>query len=248
MSGTSYMRFSRPQHIRRLFTSFLVKYSSSKNNVDPETAPPAGPRTRDFLWFIQMAMHCHRPVSERQDTASGTGVESAAWSLGIFEDGYSKHTANLITAAFGATWNKSLLTNFLDRHRRGRRLAAKVGNCRQRTCEWRKKWIVDCDWPRWNYQNPGVHDRLFTPQEEAAIKEFTVTNYFIPKVLFTNEDFRDVAISAFLEKHPDIDTAVPSFNVPAGFIAGFKLRNGFSSRSCHLNRRRLPVSVEIKSA
>jgi hypothetical protein len=68
----------------------------------------------------------------------------------------------------------------------------------------------------------------------------------IPGIFFTNEDFREIAIRAFLEKYSGNETSVPAFNVSAGFITGFKLRNGFSSRSCHIKRRTPVVSAEMK--
>jgi hypothetical protein len=78
--------------------------------------------------------------------------------------------------------------------------------------------------------------------EGAIINEFIVTKYVIPRVLFTNADFRDLAIRAFLEKHSDIDPSMSLFNVSAGF----ELQNGFSIRWCHFQRHPPPVSVEIK--
>jgi hypothetical protein len=65
-----------------------------------------------------ITVNCKRPVWEKQGTASGTGGGPAAWSIWIVEDRYSNHAASWITAAFGATWNISLLTNFPDGHRR----------------------------------------------------------------------------------------------------------------------------------
>jgi hypothetical protein len=66
-------------------------------------------------------------------------------------------------------------------------------------------------------------------------------------VSLTNDGFHDVTIWAFLEKHSDIDTYVPFFNLPVRFILGIKLRNGLSSQSCPLKRRAPPVSFGIKS-
>jgi hypothetical protein len=76
--------------------------------------------------------------------------------------------------------------------------------------------------------------------EEEVIKEFIVTNYVIPGVLFTNEDFRDMVIGTVLEGHSGIETCVPFFNASVGFFAQFKLRNEFSVRSIHLKNRSPP--------
>jgi hypothetical protein len=127
------------------------------------------------------------------------------------------------------------------------RLAAKIGNCRQRRRERHNKWMIDRDWRRWDNRNLAVHHRILTPEVEAAIKDFIVTNHAIPWVLFTGDAFREVAAPAFLEKHSDIDTSVPFFDAVAGSIDGFKLQNWLGSRSCDLKRSRFLVSVEIKS-
>jgi hypothetical protein len=126
-------------------------------------------------------------------------------------------------------------------------LAAKAGSGGQRIHERHKTWIIDRHWRQWNDQNRGVHHRVFTPEEEGAIKEFIVAKYVIPGVSLTNDGLHDVAIWAFLEKHSDIGTSVPFFNLPVRFILGIKLQNGLSSQSCHLKRRAPPVSAEIKS-
>jgi hypothetical protein len=88
--------------------------------------------------------------------------------------------------------------------KRASRFAARVGDCRQRIYEWHKKWIIDGDWRPRDDQNRRVHHQLFTPEEEAAIREFIVTNYVIPEVLFTNENFRNLAMRSFLEKQSGI--------------------------------------------
>jgi hypothetical protein len=51
----------------------------------------------------------------------------------------------------------------------------------------------------------------------------------------TNDSFRELAIQAFLEKHPGDDPT--QFACSDGFIVDFKARNGFSSRLAHLKRR-----------
>jgi hypothetical protein len=62
-------------------------------------------------------------------------------------------------------------------------------------------------------------------------------NHVMTGILFPNDDFREIATQAFLVKHTGTETSAPSFNVSAGFIIEFKLRNGFSSRSCEIKRR-----------
>jgi hypothetical protein len=81
----------------------------------------------------------------------------------------------------------------------------------------------------------GLHHRIFTDHEEQALKDHMTDNHLLPGTLFTNDSFRELAIQAFLEKHPGED--MPLFACSNGFIADFKLRNGFSSRLAHLKRR-----------
>ena len=77
---------------------------------------------------------------------------------------------------------------------------------------------------------------IFTIQEEDAIADFIRTNIIEPGQFFTDNDFRTIAITAFLEKYQDYEK-IPSFNCSNGFIYDFKKRHHFSSRRMHLKRR-----------
>jgi hypothetical protein len=101
---------------------------------------------------------------------------------------------------------------------------------------WHKTWRTDQSWRPWREQAHAEHQRIFTKEEEEAIREFIVTNYLIPARLFTNQEFREVAVDAFLTKYRDCGR-VPEFNCSDGFIHSFKDRNNFSSRRSHYKRR-----------
>jgi hypothetical protein len=97
---------------------------------------------------------------------------------------------------------------------------------------WYKAWRADHDWRPWRLQAHAEHECIFTNEEEQAIREFIVANYLIPGRLFTNAEFREVAMDAFLTKFRDRDQ-VPQFNCSDGFLHSFKERILFSSRRSH---------------
>ena len=94
--------------------------------------------------------------------------------------------------------------------------------------------------PTWRpYQTKvihGMHNRIFTDDQEKAISEYIEDNYFAPGYAFHNYDFRIIAMQAFLEYYRDAET-VPEFNCSEGFISAFKARNNFVSRRAHYKRR-----------
>jgi hypothetical protein len=66
---------------------------------------------------------------------------------------------------------------------------AKVGNRRRRIYESSKNWTIDRDWRPWNYEARGVHQGIYSDEEEKRLKEFVVSNCVVPGIFFTNEDF-----------------------------------------------------------
>ena len=82
----------------------------------------------------------------------------------------------------------------------------------------------------------GNHRRIFTDEEEDAISDYIIQNILMAGILFTDEDFEDLIMQAFLEKHRD-DDDIPQFAASKGFIYDFKRNHGFSSRKCHTKRR-----------
>ena len=77
---------------------------------------------------------------------------------------------------------------------------------------------------------------IFTENEEQAIADYIRTNIIEQNQLFTDQDFRIIAITAYLEKYQNSPNP-PKFNCSNGFIYDFKKRNKFSSRRTHLKRR-----------
>ena len=67
---------------------------------------------------------------------------------------------------------------------------------------WKKCLTIDPEWRPWK-KNHGSGHRIFTDEEECAIKEYIVNCFINPGFIFTNEDFIDVAMNAYLTKHPD---------------------------------------------
>ena len=85
----------------------------------------------------------------------------------------------------------------------------------------------------------GQHCRIFTDAEEDAITDYIITNILLQGILFTDEDFEDLIMQAFLEKHmndPD-DAEIKRFSVSKGFIYDFKKNHRITSKKCHTKRR-----------
>jgi hypothetical protein len=78
------------------------------------------------------------------------------------------------------------------------------------------------------------------------MSDFITQNYLLQGRLFTDATFREVAIQGYLEKHQE-DESAREFNCSAGFVAGFKKQNRFSSRRAHL-KRRAQVTEEGKAS
>lgn len=85
----------------------------------------------------------------------------------------------------------------------------------------------------------GQHHRIFTDEEEDAITDYIITNILLQGILFTDEDFEELIMHAFLEKHRNDseDTPIPKFNVSKGFIYDFKKNHRITSKKCHTKRR-----------
>ena len=85
----------------------------------------------------------------------------------------------------------------------------------------------------------GQHLRIFTDKEEDAITDYIITNILLQGILFTDEDFEDLIMQAFLEKHrndPE-DAPIRQFSVSKGFIYDFKKNHRITSKKCHTKRR-----------
>ena len=104
---------------------------------------------------------------------------------------------------------------------------------------WKRCLTINNDWRPWN-NNHGLGHRIFTNDEEIAIKEFIVSNFLSQGYYFTDEDFVDIASQAYLEKnHQNNQMIQKDFLISRGFIYDFKKRNRISSRRPHVKRRPL---------
>jgi hypothetical protein len=102
---------------------------------------------------------------------------------------------------------------------------------------WHKKFVTNNQWRPYDQSVHGTFHRIFTDEEEAALKEYVVANYILPGNPFCDEDFPPIAMGAFLEKHAGNKGPIPEFNCSNGFISDFKTRNHISSRIAHCHRR-----------
>ena len=100
---------------------------------------------------------------------------------------------------------------------------------------WLSKWRVNPDWRPWKSDKRLQH-RIFSDKEEEALSCYIINNYITPGILFTNEDFKALAVQAYLEKYRDAEE-IPEFQASDGFVTGFKKRNHFSTRRAHAKRR-----------
>jgi hypothetical protein len=98
--------------------------------------------------------------------------------------------------------------------------------------------------------------RLFEHEEEVAIAEYVRFNYIRPGFVMTDIDFKDIAYDAYMMKWHQLQMTLPQsdldkwvkdhpFTCSDGFVSDFKIRNGFSSRRCHL-KRRSTVSEQVR--
>jgi hypothetical protein len=86
--------------------------------------------------------------------------------------------------------------------------------------------------------------RLFTNEQEAELARRIRDDYLAHGCLFTDADFRLLAIEAYYAWNPiEVDEEAPTFQQfgsSNGFIHNFKKRNRFSSRRSHFKRRAPP--------
>jgi hypothetical protein len=116
------------------------------------------------------------------------------------------------------------------------RLADESGVPRTTLSGWKVRHDTDPLWRPWNSEW-GQHLRIFTDDEEANMVEFITANYLDHGLLFTDEDFRVLAIDFYQEKWHDIDWETANFVCSRGFIHDFKERNDLTSRRGHFERR-----------
>lgn len=103
---------------------------------------------------------------------------------------------------------------------------------------WKDKLKCNPCWRPWNNEHGAGH-RVFTDLEEASIKDYIVDCFLKPGYVFTNEDFVEIAMNAYLSKYPEGTNFDESkeFLVSHQFIADFKNWNHLSTRVLHPKRR-----------
>ena len=88
-------------------------------------------------------------------------------------------------------------------------------------------------------QQYGKHRRIFTDEEEDNITDYIITQILLKGILFTDQDFEDLIMCAFIEKFKDEEDykKIPQFVCSKGFIYNFKKKHRLSSKRCHAKRR-----------
>jgi hypothetical protein len=105
---------------------------------------------------------------------------------------------------------------------------------------WRKILQWDPMWRPWQTY-AGRHKRIFAKDDEAALTTFMRDSHIATGLLFTDSDFCEIAMNAFLLKHQDSRAQTPIFQCSVEFMANFKGRHCLTSRRIHF-RRRSPVT------
>jgi hypothetical protein len=101
---------------------------------------------------------------------------------------------------------------------------------------WQRMLAHDREWRPWHTHH-GAHRRICSPLQETAIVAFIQDNFIDAGLIFTDSDFRELAMTAFLANHVDTEDALPPFQCSPGFIADFKTRHRLTSRKIHYKRR-----------
>ena len=78
--------------------------------------------------------------------------------------------------------------------------------------------------------------RIFTINEEENIAQFIKDEVIRPGYFFSDQDFRELIINAYLEKYRDSEN-IQYFNASDDYIFDFKNKFRVSSKNCHVRRR-----------
>ena len=114
------------------------------------------------------------------------------------------------------------------------RLSTELGIPQSTLYRWRDTSKRDPEWRPWKTNKRNQH-RIFTDAEETSMCDFICRNFLEPGILFTNQDFKRIALDAWLEKYRDSDNDC-RFEASDGFVTKFKKRHGFTSRRAHHKR------------
>ena len=134
------------------------------------------------------------------------------------------------------------ISMILDRISRGvpsiYKISALTGIPESTLRNWKRCLIKNPEWRPWQTCHGQGH-RIFTNTEEKAIKDYIIDCFLKPGYVFTNDDFIEIVMNAYLTKYQDeinIDEK-KQFMASSHFITDFKKRNHISSRSLHAKRR-----------
>jgi hypothetical protein len=65
---------------------------------------------------------------------------------------------------------------------------------------WQRMITKDPEWRPWNNYH-GHRHCIFTPLQEIAIVLFIKTNFLNQRLVFTDDNFREIAMTTFLQTH-----------------------------------------------
>jgi hypothetical protein len=123
------------------------------------------------------------------------------------------------------------------------RIKAILGVPMKTTRGWYRHWLRDGAWRPYQ-PTATMRRRLFTSEQEAELARRIRDDYLAQGCIFTDADFRLLAIEAYYAWNPiNADEEAPTFKqfrASNGFIRLFKKRNRFSSRRSHFKRRSPP--------
>jgi hypothetical protein len=100
---------------------------------------------------------------------------------------------------------------------------------------WQRMIANGSEWRPWHTYH-GCHRRISTPLEETVIVLFIKTSFLDQRLIFTDNDFREIPMATFLQARAHFEE-IPPFQCSPGFIAAFKARHRLSSRKLHYKRR-----------
>jgi hypothetical protein len=108
---------------------------------------------------------------------------------------------------------------------------------------WYRHWLKDSVWRPYR-PHLNLRCRMFTDDQEAELAKRIRDDYLSTGHIFTNADFRVLAIDAYYQWNPiDSEAEIPAFKqfmCSNGFVNLFKKRHRFSSRRSHFKRRSPP--------
>jgi hypothetical protein len=116
---------------------------------------------------------------------------------------------------------------------------------------WYRKWLMDDRWRPYSTKRCGKHRRIFTERQERDLAEKIRSDFTNKGLLFTDADFRLLAIDCYYKWHDDdpaswVAAMARDFICSNGFIHRFKKRHRMTSRRVHFKRRPAPDPARRK--